>query len=122
MRNETAGLAPIGPNMSFVANYSYRNNNSLPDAHKIMRCFAPDKLPAFTTLAREFAVCLAVDIFSSCQNGSKSSLCFVSKIARSPRSRLLVQNSRYTEDTQSVVPLYSLLLFTGHYSATGIGQ
>ena len=51
------GLPAVGPNMSFVANYSYRNNNSLPDAHKIMRCFAPDKLPALTTLAREFAVC-----------------------------------------------------------------
>ena len=51
------GLPAIGPNMSFVANYSYRNNNSLPAAHKIMRCFAPDSLPALTTLAREFAVC-----------------------------------------------------------------
>jgi len=50
-------LPGIGPNMSFVANYSYRNHNSLPDAHKIMRCFTPDKLPALTTLAREFAVC-----------------------------------------------------------------
>ena len=50
-------LPPVGPNMSFVANYSYRNNNSLPPAHKIMRCFAPDKLPAMTTLAREFGVC-----------------------------------------------------------------
>jgi phospholipase C len=50
-------LPAVGPNMSFVANYSYRNSNSLPPAHKIMRCFAPDKLPALTTLAREFAVC-----------------------------------------------------------------
>jgi phospholipase C len=50
-------LPGIGPNMSFVANYSYRNNNSLPDAHKIMRCFAPGSLPALTTLAREFAIC-----------------------------------------------------------------
>ena len=50
-------LPGIGPNMSFVSNYSYRNNNSLPAAHKIMRCFAPDSLPALTTLAREFAVC-----------------------------------------------------------------
>jgi len=40
--------------------------------------------------------------FSSCQYGSKSSLCFVSKIARSPFSRVLAQNSRYTDDTQSV--------------------
>ncbi len=51
------GLPGVGPNMSFIANYSYRNNNSLPEAHKIMRCFAPDRLPALTTLAREFAVC-----------------------------------------------------------------
>lgn len=50
-------IPSIGPNMSFVANYCYRNNNSLPDAHKIMRCFAPGSLPALTTLAREFAVC-----------------------------------------------------------------
>jgi len=50
-------LPGIGPNMSFVSNYSYRNNNSLVDAHKIMRCFAPSSLPALTTLAREFAVC-----------------------------------------------------------------
>jgi Phosphoesterase family len=50
-------LPAIGPNMSFVANYSYRNNNSLLAARKIMRCFAPDNLPALTTLAREFAVC-----------------------------------------------------------------
>jgi phospholipase C len=50
-------LPTVGPNMSFVANYSYRNNNSLPAAHKIMRCFTPGNLPALTTLAREFAVC-----------------------------------------------------------------
>ena len=51
------GLPGIGPNMSFVANYSYRNNNSFAAAHPIMRCFAPSSLPALTTLAREFAVC-----------------------------------------------------------------
>ena len=50
-------LPGIGPNMSFIANYSYRNNNSFAAAHKIMRCFAPDALPALATLAREFAVC-----------------------------------------------------------------
>jgi phospholipase C len=50
-------LPGVGPNMSFVANYSYRNNNSIPDARKIMRCFDPQKLPALTTLAREFAIC-----------------------------------------------------------------
>jgi phospholipase C len=50
-------LPAVGPNMSFVANYSYRNNSSFPEAHKIMRCFAPGKLPALTTLASEFAVC-----------------------------------------------------------------
>src|SRR5262249_35407709 len=50
-------LPPVGPNMSFVSNYSYRYNSSLPPAHKIMRCFSPDKLPAMTTLAREFAIC-----------------------------------------------------------------
>ena len=50
-------LPGVGPNMSFVANYSYRNNNSVAAAHKIMRCFAPEKLPALTSLAREFGVC-----------------------------------------------------------------
>jgi hypothetical protein len=51
--------------------------------------------------------------------GLESSLCFVPKIARSPCSRVLVK----TRDTQTIhrasVPLYSLLLFTGHYGATG---
>jgi phospholipase C len=50
-------LPVVGANMSFVANYSYRNANSLPAARKIMRCFAPGTLPALTTLAREFTVC-----------------------------------------------------------------
>jgi phospholipase C len=50
-------LPGVGANMSFVANYSYRNNNSIPDARKIMRCFDPKKLPALTMLAREFATC-----------------------------------------------------------------
>ena len=57
--------------------------------------------------------------FSSCQYGSKSSLCFVPKIARSPFPKVCFK----TRDTQTIhrasVPLYSLLLFTGHYDATG---
>ena len=40
--------------------------------------------------------------FSSSQWGSKSSLCFVPKIARSVFSGILVQNSQYTDDTHSV--------------------
>jgi hypothetical protein len=40
--------------------------------------------------------------FSSCQNGSKSSLRFVPKTARSPFSKVLLENSQYTDDTQSV--------------------
>jgi hypothetical protein len=40
--------------------------------------------------------------FSFRQYGSKSSLCFVPKIVRSPFSRVLLQNSQYTDDTQSV--------------------
>ncbi len=50
-------LPAVGPNMSFVSNYSYRNDNSLPAAHKIMRCFSPEKLPALSAVAREFTVC-----------------------------------------------------------------
>jgi hypothetical protein len=37
--------------------------------------------------------------FSCCQYGSKSFLCFVAKIARSPFSRVLVQDSRYKNGT-----------------------
>src|SRR5262249_1225818 len=40
----------------FVLSYEGKTHN--PDnAHRIMRCFSPDKVPVLTTLARQFAVC-----------------------------------------------------------------
>jgi phospholipase C len=55
--------APDGPppadkrNGGFIANYARQPNNTAAGASNIMKCFAPEKLPALTTLAREFAVC-----------------------------------------------------------------
>ena len=43
--------------MGFVFDYAQQPGNTLQKAHNIMRCFAPDKLPVLTTLAKEFAIC-----------------------------------------------------------------
>jgi len=40
----------------FVLSYEGKTHNS-NDAHRIMRCFAPDKVPVLVQLARQFAVC-----------------------------------------------------------------
>jgi phospholipase C len=54
---------PDGPfthaalNQGFVFDYAQQPGNTLPKAHSIMRCYAPDKLPVLTTLAQEFAIC-----------------------------------------------------------------
>ena len=40
----------------FVISYEGKTHNS-GDAHRIMRCFAPDKVPVLVQLARQFAVC-----------------------------------------------------------------
>ena len=54
---------PEGPfttpplNRGFVFDYAQQPGNTLQKAHNIMRCFAPDKLPVLTTLAKEFAIC-----------------------------------------------------------------
>ena len=57
--------------------------------------------------------------FSSCHYGSKSSLCL---LPRSPHP-LFPEFCFKTRDTRTIhrasVPSYSLLLFTGHYGATG---
>ena len=49
------GAAPS--NRWFVFNYARVNGNNPTNAHKIMNCFAPAKIPALTTLAQQFAVC-----------------------------------------------------------------
>ena len=46
-------------NSGFVANYREQpptDNGEQPVAQNIMKCFAPDRLPALTTLARTFAI------------------------------------------------------------------
>ena len=43
-------------NRGFVFDYAQQPGNT-QKAHNIMRCFAPDKLPVLTTLAKEFAIC-----------------------------------------------------------------
>src|SRR5882762_8940956 len=40
----------------FVKAYQGKTNNVLK-SHNVMRCFNPGRLPALTTLAREFAIC-----------------------------------------------------------------
>lgn len=47
-----------GPDMSgFVIAYERKCNGNISRAHNIMKCFAPEKLPALCTLARQFAIC-----------------------------------------------------------------
>jgi phospholipase C len=51
---------PPGPgahNSGFVLNYGQQPDNTPLRAKRIMKCFAPDRLPSLTTLAREFVVC-----------------------------------------------------------------
>ncbi len=50
-----SGVAPT--NRWFVFNYAHVNGNNPANAHNIMNCFAPVKIPALTALAQEFAVC-----------------------------------------------------------------
>lgn len=40
----------------FVLSYEGKTHSS-PDAHRIMRCFSPEKVPVLTELAMQFAVC-----------------------------------------------------------------
>src|SRR5258708_6876927 len=40
----------------FVLSYEGKTHNS-SDAHRIMKCFAPGKVPVLTQLAQQFAVC-----------------------------------------------------------------
>ena len=41
----------------FVASYTEKAMGDIETGRKIMECFDPDKIPALTTLAREFCVC-----------------------------------------------------------------
>ncbi len=50
---------PVSQNPSmngFVLSYEGKTHNP-PNAHRIMKCFSPSKVPILTTLARQFAVC-----------------------------------------------------------------
>ena len=50
---------PVSQNPSmngFVLSYEGKTHNP-PNAHRIMKCFSPGKVPILTTLARQFAVC-----------------------------------------------------------------
>jgi phospholipase C len=49
------GMMPT--NRWFLFNYAHVVGNNVTNAHKIMNCFAPSKLPALATLAQEFALC-----------------------------------------------------------------
>ena len=44
-------------NQGFVASYTQVCDGNTSEGAKILRCFAPDRVPALATLAREFAVC-----------------------------------------------------------------
>jgi phospholipase C len=46
------------PDMSgFVKAYAKRCNGNVAASHRIMKCFAPEKLPILTGLAKQYAVC-----------------------------------------------------------------
>src|ERR1700746_1676509 len=46
------------PNMSgFVQAYGNMGGSSVSQSHKIMKCYAPSKIPIITTLAQEYAIC-----------------------------------------------------------------
>src|ERR1700676_5045194 len=49
-------VPPDAQNMGFMYDYA-KVSHDVAHAGKIMRCFAPDKMPALHTLAREFAIC-----------------------------------------------------------------
>ena len=48
---------PADTNVGFVRNYAAQPGNTPEGGKGIMKCFDPAKLPALTTLAREFALC-----------------------------------------------------------------
>src|SRR5580704_2185165 len=54
---DASTLETQAPTMNgFVLSYEGKTHSS-PDAHKIMRCFSPNKIPVLTQLAQQFAVC-----------------------------------------------------------------
>ena len=48
---------PARTNHGFVLDYARQPGNTAAGARGIMKCFAPDRVPVLSTLAREFAVC-----------------------------------------------------------------
>jgi phospholipase C len=51
---EGTGPATMG---GFVQSYGQMGGSSVAQSHKIMKCYAPSKIPILTTLAQEYAVC-----------------------------------------------------------------
>jgi phospholipase C len=46
------------PTMSgFVKAYAQMGGSSVAQSHKIMKCYAPEKIPILTTLAQKYAIC-----------------------------------------------------------------
>jgi phospholipase C len=41
----------------FVKAYAQMGGSSVAQSHKIMRCYAPEKIPILTTLAQQYAIC-----------------------------------------------------------------
>jgi phospholipase C len=50
-----AGAVPT--NQGFVIDYAQQPGNDPSKAGRVMKCFAPERIPVLTTLAQQFAVC-----------------------------------------------------------------
>jgi phospholipase C len=48
---------PHATNRGFVLDYAHQPGNSVSQAHVIMKCFAPERLPVLRRLAQEFVLC-----------------------------------------------------------------
>lgn len=62
VNDQLFGTATPAPGMTptnrwFLFNYAHVVGNNMANAHNIMKCFAPPKLPALATLAQQFAFC-----------------------------------------------------------------
>jgi phospholipase C len=53
----TPPVPPEATNRGFVLDYAHQPGNSMPQAHVIMKCFAPERLPVLRRLAQEFVLC-----------------------------------------------------------------
>jgi phospholipase C len=57
VRLQIFGDPPGGARMQGFVKSFYQKQNSVKKSRQIMYCFAPEKVPVITTLARKFAVC-----------------------------------------------------------------